>query len=241
MKTALSLSLLIAFALLNSCKKNDKKTDTPTPAKKLKYLTQTTGVRGNITSFTNYTYDDQKRVSTAKTGPRLTTYTYKGNNLFSQETSDPTSGYRENIEYAYNDDGTIASSHDLVYRNDQVSTDILFKYVVVNGRVTERHYQIYVDKLTYDNKGNLTNFHSGQGDFDTIITYDDKLSSYTNGFPNPNGLLFSPNNVLSNTPSYDHASATTYTYSYDTDGYATGTISTTPAGITKTSFTYTEM
>ncbi|MDB5005079.1 MAG: hypothetical protein JWQ34_3304 [Mucilaginibacter sp.] len=81
MKTKLHLALLIVLVvLLNACKKNGT---VEAPAKKLKYLTQVIATNGTTTTFTDYTYDDQKRLTTIKTGGGTTiTYTYNGDNVF---------------------------------------------------------------------------------------------------------------------------------------------------------------
>ncbi len=227
--------LAMLVVLLISCKKSDKSTG-DTQVKKLKYLTQMTIVQGTSTSFTTYTYDDKKRVSTAKNGNSITTYSYNGNNLFSIEIANQSIGFRQVTEYAYNNDGSILSTHEKIYRNNALNSDIVYNYLVENGRITERHHEIYVDKYTYDNKGNLISFYSGQGNFTTVNTYDDKLNKYTNGFPND--LSFSPNNLTSSISSF----TLTYTYTYDADRYPTAAVVSGPPGNTSYyTYTYTEM
>ena len=228
-----------AIVLLASCKKSNNNTENP-PVKKLKYLTRSTIVQGATTRFIDYTYDDKNRVSTAKIGTTTTTYTYNGNNLFSIEAVDQSAGYRKTTEHTYNNDGSVSSTHDLVYRNNVLSSDIVYNYLIVNGRITEIHFEIYVSKRTYDDKGNLINSYSGSGNYNTVGTYDDKPNIYTNGFPNPNGLYFSPNNLV--TSSDDFKNNLSYTYTYDTDGYPTGAVESAPSAVTtKYAYTYTEM
>jgi len=233
MKTTVYLSLFIAFVLLVSCKKSDKKADMSPPVKKLKYITHSTMVQGNTTTFSDCTYDDKKRLSTVKAGDNTTTYNYNGNFLFSIETTNPT-GYRKTTEHYYNDDGTLASTRDRIYRNNVLSSDNTFTYIIANGRITERHYEIFIDKFTYDNRGNPISIYSGQGGFTTESTYDDKPNVNINGAPNPNGLYFSPNNLISD-------GTITHTYTYDADGYPIGSVLVTPAGTTKYAYTYTEL
>lgn len=222
------------IALLASCKKSDKNSDTP-QSKKLKYLTQVTIVQGTTTSFTNYTYDDKNRLSTMKSGDNTTTYTYNGNNLVSIEVANSSDSFRDVTAFTYANDGTISSAHETIYRNNALSSDIVYNYLVVNGWITERHHEnIYVDKYTHDDKGNVTTFFSAVSNHTTTYTYDDKPNKCTNGFPNPNGYSFSPNNTISD-------GTVTYTYTYDTDGYPTGaTLSGPPGAAAKYSYTYTE-
>ncbi|MGF7082054.1 hypothetical protein [Mucilaginibacter sp. UYCu711] len=237
MKIKNTFVLLATFvALLTACKKSGNNTG-DTPAKKLKYLSQMTTVQGTSTIITTYTYDDKNRVSTVQNGTSTSTYSYNGNNLFSVEDLTPSTGFRQVTEYAYNNDGSISSTHARIYRNNALSNDITYTYLVVNGRITERHYDLYVDKYTYDNKGNVISFYSQQSGLTTVNTYDDKLNKYTNGFLNPNGFSFTPNNLASSTS----AIAYTYTYTYDADGYPTGAVIEGPPGNTvKYTYTYTE-
>lgn len=235
-KSTLTLLAISVIALLASCKKSDK-TSGDTPSKKLKYLTRSTIVDGSTTSFIDYTYDTKNRLSTIKNGTATSTYTYNGNNLVSVEKVDSSPVFRETIDFTYNSDGTISSAHDVIYRNGTLSSDIVFNYLVVNGRVTEIHHEgIYVDKYTYDDRGNVTNIYLAKSSYNNVFTFDDKPSPYTNGFPkyiiNSDIQYVSPNNVLSNPPApYAH------TYTYGADGYPTGAT----VGSTKYSYTYTEM
>jgi len=106
--------LAILTVLLASCKKSANNTP---PVKKLKYLIQTTAVRGSTTSVVYCTYDDKKRLSTVKSGASTTTYTYVGNNLVSVESVTPPTGYRKTTDLTYSNDGTLSSTHDVIFRN----------------------------------------------------------------------------------------------------------------------------
>jgi YD repeat-containing protein len=241
MKIKHTLTLLaIVTVLLAACKKSANNTP---PAKKLKYLTQTTAVRGTTTFIAYSTYDDKKRLSTVKAGTSTTTYSYGGsdNNLVYIESVSSSPSFRETIEFTYASDGTLSSAHDVIYRNGALSSDIVYNYLVVNGRITEIHHEgIYVDKYTYDDRGNVINVYLNKYNYNNVFSFDDKPSATTNGFPryiiNSSINFASPNNVVSN------KGGNTYTYTYDTDGYPTGAIITDPTGATtKTTYTYTEM
>jgi len=228
MKTTVYLSLFIAFALLVSCKKSDKKADVPTPVKKLKYLTRITQVQNNTTTITDYTYDNKKRISVVKDSNGQTTYTYSGNNLFSVEVIIPSIGYRETTEYTYNTRDTVLSADVKQYTNGTLTTKLVYTYFFTNGRLTEVHHDIYVDKYIYDDRGNLISA-------DGSVTYDDKPNIYTNGSPTIGGFPVSPNNVTRRGPAI-------YTYTYDDDGYPISAIETGQnIQTTKYAYTYTEM
>jgi hypothetical protein len=234
MKRKNTLMLLVALiALLMSCKKSASISDNP--VKKLKYLTQVTSVQNGTTSSTNFTYDDKKRIITTTTGTAVTTYNYNADKLFSVETVNQPTGFREVRELSYQGND-LSSMRATIYRNNVLSSDITYNFLVVGGRVTESHYEIYVDTYTYDSRGNVTKVYFNKSNFSNEYTYDDKASRYTNGFPkygiNSEVEFLGPNNQITRTNV-----ATTYTY--DSDGYPVSAVAVTSAGPTPTTATFT--
>ena len=220
--------MILCVILLASCKKSDTKADVPPPAKKLKYLTRATQVVGTTTIFTDYIYDAKKRLISEKTADSQTNYTYSDDKLFFMEVTIPSSNYKKTTEFNYNIDGTLATTDDKVYKSNVLGTESVYTYVVVNGRITERHFGNQITKYSYDARGNVISSDGSK-------TYDDKPNIRTNGFPNPSGLLVTPNNLTKSGPAI-------YTYTYGADGYPIGSIeSGENVQTTKFAYTYTEM
>lgn len=228
------------IVLLTSCKKSKNTGDTP--AKKLKYLTKVISVQNGNNLVYDYSYDDQKRLSTVTSGTAVSTFAYANNKLFSVERIDPALGFREVRELAYKD-GEISSIRATIYRNNVLNSDITYNYLVVGGRITESHHEnIYVDTYTYDSRGNVTKVYFSNSNITLEFTYDDKPSRFTNGIPkygiNSDIEFLSPNNQVGR-----NSVATTYTYG--SDGYPTGATAVTSSGSSSTttniSYVYAEL
>ncbi|MGF7078286.1 hypothetical protein [Mucilaginibacter sp. UYCu711] len=230
--------LVMLIVLLTSCKKSESAGDTP--AKKLKYLTQVISVQNGNTATSDYTYDDKKRLSMITAGTAVTTYTYNADKLFSVERVDQPNGFREVRELAYKD-GEISSIRATIYRNNVLNSDITYNFLVVGGRITESHYEIYVDTYTYDSRGNVTKVYFNKTNFSNEYSYDDKPGRFTNGIPkygiNSDIEFLSPNNQVTRTN-------VVTTYIYGSDGYPTGATAVSGAGTsavtTKYTYVYTE-
>lgn len=248
MKIKTSFLLLAAlFVLLISCKKSNNTTN-DTPAKKLKYLSQVISVQGTTTTIIDYTYDNKKRLNTMKVNGSVTTYFYTENNLTSVESVTESTGYRQVTEFAYAGD-ILSSVAVRTYRNNVLSTQITYNYLLVGGKVTEIHHDIYVDSYTYDSNGNITKVYYSQFDTALNFTFDSKPSRYTNGFPkyviNADIDFVSPNNVATkSTGDGVQSGVGTYTYNYDAGGYPTGAVYVNPTvtySNAKYTYLYTEL
>jgi hypothetical protein len=234
MKRSNALVLLVTLiVLLTSCKKVQKAEDTPVT--KLKYLSQVTTVQSSGSSTINYTYDDKKRLSMVTAGTAVTTYTYNVNVLFSVERTDSSNGFREVRELTYKD-GDIIALRARIYRNNVLNSDVTYNFLVIGGRITENHYDIYVDTYAYDSRGNVTKVYFNNTNFTLEFSYDAKPSRYTNGFPkygiNSEIEFLSPNNQVS------RANVAT-TYTYDADGYPVSAVAVTGTGASATTATIT--
>lgn len=227
------------IVLLTACKKSKNTGDVP--AKKLKYLTQVISVQNGNTSFSDYTYDDKKRLTKVTAGTSVTTYSYNGDKLFSVERVDQSIGFRETRECTYQN-GEISSLRAIIYRNNALNSDITYNFLVVGGRITESHYDIYVDTYSYDSRGNVTKVYFNKSNLSNEYSYDDKPSRFTNGMPkygiNADVEFLSPNNQVG------RFNVTT-TYTYDSDGYPTGATAVSGTGTsavtTKYTYVYTEL
>ncbi|MDB5159004.1 MAG: hypothetical protein JWR50_3711 [Mucilaginibacter sp.] len=247
------LPLMVFAFFLNSCKKSSKPTGTGTPATKPKYLVQVTQVSTGpaalgspvSTSFTYYTYDSKKRLSTVKSGNNLTNYVYQDDgNLYSTDNVNNVDNYR--IYYVFTYDGGKLTSYTLQrYSGTKITAETTYTYVYNGGRATELHFDIYYQLFTYDSNGNITKIsYHGDTEFSTVYTYDNKKNAFINApFKYP---LFgdisrlSPNNQITNTTEGLSTNIlTTTNYNYDSDGYPiAGTSSSDYANSSSSKFTY---
>jgi hypothetical protein len=224
--------LIVLVVLLNACKKNGT---VETPTKKLKYLTQVIAVNGTTTTFTDYTYDDQKRLTTIKTGGTTITYTYNGDNVFSIEKSYPDGGKEVN-ELAYAD-GKLQTMSLKNYSNNSFLNEASFGFVYNGDKLTEIHQDGHISYFYYDN--NVVK-QQGEG-YAITYSYDNKKSKFANLPPALKNIAFqirqpeyfSQNNIISIDRGVNGIN--TYTYTYDSDGYPTG------AANGNVKYTYTEL
>lgn len=242
MKAKSIFALLTVLTIsLASCKKGDDNNNNggETPVKKLKYLSQlkTTGT-DNLTTTATFTYDDKKRISTIKYPTSTVTYAYNGNQLFSVENDQPSTAFRDVVEFTYATDGTIASARKRTYRNTAPPVDVTYNFYYTAGKITQIKHEIYMDTYTYDSRGNCTKVFFDQYNFGNDYTYDDKPNSTTNGFPKY-VLTSEVSNAATNNQTNRTGNTTTYTY--DADGYPANATSVTPSGTVKYAYIYTEM
>jgi len=252
MKNAAKLSLLIIFALLNSCSKSndDKKTPDPNPVVKHKYLTQE--------GSTNYTYDSNKRLISASSGSAVTTYAYYDDGTLYLVTQ--TSGTSKTTwETTYNSDKKLSSIKIISYKNDLVQSNNTATFTYNDkGQLTQVKRDgdggLGITRFTYNDKNVLTQTNANDGSTVTDYTYDDKKSRYTNMNATVKNYVTGgfdyivPNNVIKASAYSGVTLQTTvydYTYTYDSDGYPTSRTMTFKVGsqtITNTSaYTYTEL
>jgi YD repeat-containing protein len=235
MKIVKAFAFIVTIGIcFTACKKNNNNSVVDPPVKKLKYLTQTTILQNGITSKINYTYDDRKRLATIKNGDGITTYYYSTNMLSFIETVNPTLKYRQETNFTYKD-GALSSVHQKTLRDNNLVGDITYNYLVVNGKTTEIHHEIYVETYTYDGRGNVTKVHFNENNLTNEYTYDDKPNLYTNGFPKY--VLQSNVNYFSNNNQLTRSGLPAFTYTYGADGYPVSAV----AGAAQYSFIYTEL
>lgn len=246
------LTLLIAFAaFLNACKKNNNEKQQTTI--KLKYIVQQTIVDSNslgtTTTIINYTYDDKKRLISAKSGNNETDYAYNDDgNIYSttitSKVSIPDKFVRE-FTYA---DGKVSTAVERDYTKNNLVATNNYGFAYSGGKLTEVHANgdsgASITLYSYDNNNNVIKTDLNAGSLVNNITYDNKKSPYTN-WPQTlknvavsNAEYCSPNNTVSIS---NVNSTRTYTYAYDSDGYPTARIYTTATGTYKYAYTYTEM
>jgi hypothetical protein len=249
MRTKIHLALLMVFTALSvSCKKSSNTTPTPVVTTKLKYLTQQISVDSSMfgvsTRTTNYSYDAKKRLISQSNGSNTITYTYKDNgDLYLITNSAPL--YTEEFSYA---DGKIST---VVRHGSATSPYTLDNYgFVYNGsNVTELHANgdngYHLTVYTYDSNNNMLKSDLDLEYIVTEYTYDNKKSPYTNWpqqLKNPlsgSADICSSNNVTSQKA--NGGTATTYTYTYGSDGYATSRKRGNSVQSTKNTFIYTEL
>ena len=261
MKPQHHLFLLMAFTIcVQSCKKSSKNSGPSTA--KVKYLTQaitvTTSSNGSINnSITTYTYDDKKRLSTTKQAVQgsngqinISTYTYNGDQLYSIHVTYNGIVSSDKV-FAYNNDGTLKTVILTTYRNGLVFNTVEYGYVYKDGKVSERHHEMFYELFTYDSNNNLIK-SEGHGQFNIVVTYtyDDKKSLFTGlatkmelgGIDiDPAGDRYNTNNILTVTTTVDSGTpidSGSPNYVYDSDGYPTGSSSGDATNGGKTSYTY---
>lgn len=253
MKIKTQLALLIALAaLLNTCKKNNS-SEKPQTTIKLKYIIQQTTIDSNLagttTIITNYTYDDKKRLISAKSGNNETDYVYndEGNIFSTTVTSKVTIPDKSVREFTYAD-GKVSTAVERDYtKNDLVATTN-YGFVYSGGKLTEIHANgdsgTGITLYSYDSNNNVIKTDLNAGSFVNNITYDNKKSPYTNWPQTLKNVAVSNTEFCSpdNAVSISNANGTqTYTYAYDSDGYPTARIIKRINQTTKYAYTYTEM
>jgi hypothetical protein len=235
MKISQLTLLIVLVVLLNACKKTGA--DKPATSKKLKYLTQIISTDGTTTYFTNYTYDDKKRLSTIKSDGATITYTYNGDDVISIEKSYPPDR-KELYELTYAD-GKLQTMSVKGYEDNSYVGETSYGFVYNGDKLTEIHQDGHVDYYTYDN--NVVK-QQGEG-FAITYSYDNKKSKFANLPPALKNIAFqirqpdyfSSNNLISTDRGVNGISSVTYVY--DSDGYPTGTVD----GDSRSTYVYTEM
>ncbi|MCC8424354.1 hypothetical protein [Mucilaginibacter sp. UR6-11] len=225
MKAKILLSLFVAVAMLAACKKNNPViTDQP---KKLKYLTQVIAVQGAVTTTTYYTYDDNKRLISEKTGDNTTNYIYNGNELFSVEylSKSGTNTSRSTDELYYADGLVQTLTHKFYSGDGSVTLQSALGFAYNNGKLTETHNDGHLTYYYYEGN-NLSKIQHEQ--YNLTFSYDDRKNKFLNlpaALKNVALQLnkieyLSSNNITVETDS--SLEPGTYTYNYDSDGYPTG-------------------
>ena len=261
MKPNHHLWLLAAFVvLMAACKKNDNDpgingTVVPTVKIKDKYLTQIIQVETHpgiaaTTNVINYTYDAKKRLIEIKSTDAVTSYTYYDNgDLFSIDKR--TQKIAGSDEYHYRTDAELYYGQDKLqvantknYIDGVLQDEDLYNYVYDGDRVSEVHYGgRYVTVYDYDDNNNVVKeVIRDKIPSVNYYIYDDKKSAFTHSlFKSPTKIddRSSPNNVIKTTNIIgDTTTETTFTYTYDSDGYPISAISGTETDGTKFSYKY---
>ncbi len=221
--------LVMLVVLLVSCKKSDNNNGgTVQPTTKLKYLTQIIAVQGGINYFTNYAYDDNKRLSTIKKGDITTTFYYNGNILTSYEIAAGSGAHisRDVNELNYTG-GQLQTISTKSYVDGNLVKEISTGYLYNGNKLTEKHVDGTVTYYYYDSDNNLIKTETPG--LVVNYTYDKMKNKFSNlnsalkniGFQINQTDFLSPNNVVTNNNSAANDTGT-FTYNYDSDGYPTG-------------------
>ncbi|MEJ7557988.1 MAG: hypothetical protein WKF66_06735 [Pedobacter sp.] len=221
------MTLLASMVMLSlsSCKKYKEVQEESLP---VKLLVRAIQVQGGTTSFTTYTYDNQRRLKTIKETYGTRTYTYDGKDLSAMEigpakiTISFTNGRPTKATTTF-PDKTITTGY--LYDGDQVS----------ETHETQSGIVVNLVKYTYANHNIIkTTSDFGQG----LVIEDIKYGTKKNRFFNASlkyvigiegGLdRYSANEVLESKVSYDNGSflTTKNIYTYDSDGFPFTLVST---------------
>lgn len=257
MKTAIQLSLIAALALLISCKKTDNVSKTPAEPVKHKYLTKETRVTSysdgiSFSAVTDYTYDDKKRLISAKTDNGETTYAYYDDGTLYLVTN--TSGsIKQTYETTYVA-GRLNSVSYKTYINEKLQGTDTYTliYSDFGNRLTELrvdgYHGLFITEYSYNDKNTIARTSLNLGLVVTDYTYDDKKNRYIDMPSTVKNIVtggveyLAPNNVLSQktvntSPKNVTTTVNNFTYTYDSDGYPMSRVQT--AGSQTITYTYT--
>ncbi len=250
MKLKYQITFLASLCIVVACKKGNDGNNggTVQPTAKLKYLTQITSVEtspgiGTQTVFTNYTYDDNKRLKSVKTGSNIINYAYDNGQLFSIERL--SNGVKTSYSEFMYEGSKVKSALVTTYRNGAVFDNVTYSYIYNGDMVTEVHYGSYYQLYTYDGNNNLAkiSYHVGN-DYEVTYNYDDKKNKFINSSVkyittlDPASDRFSPNNQIKSVSTLPGAPVINTTYVYDSEGYPTGGTSGTADNGSKFTYTY---
>ena len=253
LKSKFSSGLLLAAILFTaSCKKEDKVTPTPgTPAAKCR---MTQSVKGNQTTFHTYTPEN-------KLGETSTTVGNKTTKTMAEYSSGKLSKLNivENgivtyyMTFEYGNDGRLSKQHMFAKDSSSHFNEYQYSTYTYNNKgliSEEKEYDPETNQLLasqtreYDSKGNLIkkasyNYANEQPilSYTTEYTYDDKRNPWYNMDQYAINEGNNPNNRLTEVTKDKHGieeSATTYAYTYTSEGYP-ASITTTSGGKTETS------
>jgi len=196
------------------------------------------------TTQTYFAYDNQKHLSTIKSGNITKTFTYDSNgNLYTISKSDATLPTRTVTEFTYAD-GKLSQYTIRTYNGANLTSEKPYVYVYDGNKVSEIHFSTGYEKYTYDTNGNISSYlhdEPGLSGGSYFYSYDDKKSMFTNSlFKYPtvgdvfgfiDGYLyhilfpFNQNNTSVVYPDSLHQTVqASYKYNYDDDGYPTSAV-----------------
>jgi len=230
MKKQLTLLIVTLSILLSACKKKSGSEDPEVvPVKLLSRIIEVSGYPKPTTTFTIYSYDEKKRISTInRGGTLLTTYTYHGDELFSIETK--SGDDKNNAEFTYAD-GRPKQIFRKFYTKGELKSETTTGNIYTGDKITEVHVNesgVVAQKRFFRYSGD--NLVGSDSQTDIFITKESIFGSKKNMYFNSrlkylnsieNFDRFSANELLKAVIKYPNGSEVRQlnTYTYDDDDF----------------------
>ena len=244
MKAKFYLTLLAVLTLtFGACKKNSGSGgENPTLTVK-KYLVRDVrvslvGGTNKITTTTNYTYDEKKRLKTRSDGVFILTYAYYDDGKVYTLDQTSVGGAKLFLTESTYADGKLSRDTRKTYRDGVVLQEIITDYVYNGDKVSEVHNSAGIVTLyTYDSQGDQVKLENRNPDYTSFYayTYDSNHNMLTEN------VTYSTTNLKPTSTTYTYDTHNKVTKSvlvtavatvtintintYDADGYLTSAVS----------------
>lgn len=244
MKIKLTFLLACTMLVNFSCAKKTAAVDEPVAPVKVKLLTRVIASSMSppattyTTTFTDYSYDDQKRLISIKSGGNETVFYYNDRGEMYKKTAPFGPSSHADTEVAY-ENGHIKSATVKNYSGNIVTSEILYGYIYSGDNITEidvnqnglrlRSYKFEFS----NNKPVKVVCDDPTYPFFEEFTYDDKKSAFDSQAKNVRNALnlpfgpFCDNNILTDKMTFTTITSGTtrsLVYTYDEDGWPKTTV-----------------